>query len=137
MMMFLFAMLVLLKDAGHMNQKKKKRPTFDEIATELKTNPNFIEENVDKEEFFSYAKFIDEAEKSFYQTKSDRKLDEALSNIHELYEIESMKEFKNFNFDLTKFELLPGKIVNNDVYNICEKETLYEKKKNYRFRLEK
>ena len=40
-----------------------------------------------------------------------------------------MKEFKNSNFDLTKFELYPGKIVNNDVYNICEKQTLYEKKK--------
>lgn len=39
-----------MKDAGHMNQKK--RPTFDESATELKANPDFIEENVDKEEFF-------------------------------------------------------------------------------------
>lgn len=50
-----------------------------------------------------------------------------------------MKEFKNSNFDLTKFELYPGKIVNNDVYNICEKQTLYEKKKKKkcRFRLEK
>lgn len=77
-----------------------------------------------RKNFFSNVKFNDEAEKSFIQTKSNRKLDEALSNIHELYEIESTKEFKKLldshsNFELTKID----KIINKDEYNI-----LYEKK---------
>ena len=52
MMMFLFAMLVLLKDAGHMNQKKKKdqhlmklQPSLKQILILLKrmlTRKNFL-----------------------------------------------------------------------------------------------
>ena len=33
-------------------------PTFDEIVHELKTNPEFITESVDKDEYFKYIKYI-------------------------------------------------------------------------------
>ncbi|KAK8889286.1 hypothetical protein M9Y10_034032 [Tritrichomonas musculus] len=42
------------------DQDPKKRPTFEEIVNHMKTNQEFITENVDKEEFLNYIKFTEE-----------------------------------------------------------------------------
>lgn len=41
------------------NQDPTKRLTFEQIKEELKTDPGFIIETVDKEQFFKYVEFID------------------------------------------------------------------------------
>ena len=41
------------------NQEAEKRPTFDEILIELKTNPLFITNEINKEEYFNYIKNIE------------------------------------------------------------------------------
>ena len=41
------------------NQEAEKRPTFDEILIELKANPLFITNEINKEEYFNYIKNIE------------------------------------------------------------------------------
>ena len=47
------------------SQNPKDRPTFEEILQTLKTNPEFITESVDKEEFYQYISTIDNSEITF------------------------------------------------------------------------
>ena len=42
------------------SQNQDERPTFEEIVDKLKKNPDFITENVDKDEFLNYIDYIDE-----------------------------------------------------------------------------
>lgn len=44
------------------------RPDFDQIASELKTNEEFITEQVDSETFYAYVSYIDESPQSFDDT---------------------------------------------------------------------
>lgn len=47
-----------------------KRPTFDEIVELLRTDPNFITDDVDEEEFKNYIKYIDNPSQNFNQGKN-------------------------------------------------------------------
>ncbi|KAK8888320.1 hypothetical protein M9Y10_039386 [Tritrichomonas musculus] len=58
------------------SQDPKERPTFEMIVSDLKTNKNYMTENVDEIEFYNYIKFIDESPKSFDTSKKIRNLPE-------------------------------------------------------------
>lgn len=45
------------------NQDPNQRPSFDDIVNELKTNEDFVQENIDKKEFHQYICFIDDQTK--------------------------------------------------------------------------
>ena len=47
------------------SQQPEDRPSFDEIVLELKTNPRFIPELVDENEFFDYVDYIDDYKTTF------------------------------------------------------------------------
>ncbi|KAK8854434.1 hypothetical protein M9Y10_016996 [Tritrichomonas musculus] len=44
------------------SQDPNKRPSFDEIVTELKTNRDFITDSVNEEDFINYVQYIDESQ---------------------------------------------------------------------------
>lgn len=56
------------------SQNPKMRPTFDEIVTELKTNPDFITDKINKEEYQKYINFIEKSNVSFLSLKKSLKL---------------------------------------------------------------
>lgn len=43
------------------NQNQDQRPTFDFIVNELKTNNDFVKENINKGEFQKYIRFIEDS----------------------------------------------------------------------------
>ncbi|KAK8888432.1 hypothetical protein M9Y10_039502 [Tritrichomonas musculus] len=51
------------------SQSPKDRPTFDEIAEQLKEDPDFITNNVVKEDFYSYIEFIEKSQNAFDSSK--------------------------------------------------------------------
>lgn len=59
------------------SQNPTQRPTFDEIVKKLKTNPNFITENIDYDEFINYTDYIDELllEKKYFCNLNELNID--------------------------------------------------------------
>lgn len=57
------------------SQDVNDRPSFDEIVEELKTNPDFITENVDENEFKKFIELIENYETSFDITNTSFHLD--------------------------------------------------------------
>ena len=51
------------------SQEAKDRPSFDQIVKELKTNPEFITEDVNQDEFYDYVDYIDNYKSTFDITK--------------------------------------------------------------------
>ena len=51
------------------NQKPEKRPTFDQITNEIRTNNKFIIDDVDKDEFDDYVEKADEYKTTFNTSK--------------------------------------------------------------------
>lgn len=47
------------------NEKPSERPTFNQIITKLKNDPKFITDNINKDEYLNYIKYIDEYKSSF------------------------------------------------------------------------
>ena len=95
-----------------------KRMSFDDILHELKTNPDFITEKVNKEEFFNYVKYVD-----------------SNSNDYDLsvfeHEIVDLKPYaKSFSVDMKTINLSRyekekkiGKGSFGTVYTVREKDT--------------
>ena len=59
----------------------KERPTFDEIIYHLKTNSEFINENIDKEEYLNYINFIEKA----LSTKNDLQVDDFIKTTNKTF----------------------------------------------------
>lgn len=57
-----------------------KRPTFDEIIIELKTNQDFLR-GVNKDEYFQYIKFMDDSQKSYESNEIFQSIEK---NLHSL-----------------------------------------------------
>lgn len=56
------------------SQDPEKRPTFEQIKEELKTNPDFITETIDKDQFLDYVEMIDNCDCSFDPQKKFKKV---------------------------------------------------------------
>lgn len=82
------------------------RPTFDQILDELKSNPDFITDTVDEEEFMNYQEYLDSYQSSFNIEKNRIKLEDFLKEKKS--KIEKVKKNES---NLTK---------------IVEKEVIYE-----------
>ncbi|KAK8860760.1 hypothetical protein M9Y10_012426 [Tritrichomonas musculus] len=100
------------------SQEPSDRPTFDEILTELKTNPDFITDDINNDEYQSYIKFIDESPASFEYSHKILQLDEYVKNklnmfyeitlkinFYDIYETETNNICTEYNFcDITNFQ---------------------------------
>ncbi|KAK8839039.1 hypothetical protein M9Y10_032505 [Tritrichomonas musculus] len=76
-------------------QDPKDRPTFDQIEYLLKTEKDFLGENVDKEKFLSYVRSIEESNVDFYSGKKIVQLDDLIrskSRIDESGELNESRE---------------------------------------------
>lgn len=62
------------------SQEPSERPTFDQITDELKTNPDFITDLIDENEYLSYIDYINEYNTSFDSTKKLISFDEFFNN---------------------------------------------------------
>lgn len=62
------------------SQEPSERPTFDQITDELKTNPDFITDLIDENEYLSYIDYINEYNTSFDATKKLISFDEFFNN---------------------------------------------------------
>ncbi|KAK8847912.1 hypothetical protein M9Y10_018960 [Tritrichomonas musculus] len=82
------------------SQEPEKRPTFEEIKEELRSNPEFIIESIDKEKFLDYVEMIDDSCQSFdpfkkFQKVMLPKLSEIETKTSEEKEISDEKETSN------------------------------------------
>ena len=78
------------------SQEPSSRPSFSEIITELKTNPDFITDSVDKETFFEYVAYIDEFNATFDPSRKVKQLDDILQNkLYSFPDIKPSFHFKN------------------------------------------
>lgn len=57
------------------DQDPKKRPSFDQIVEELKTDEDFITEFVEQEDFFDYVEYIENSKTDFDSTKNIIQID--------------------------------------------------------------
>ena len=69
------------------SQEAEKRPTFDQIKNELKTNKKFITDSIDKDQFFDYVEMIDSINCSFDPSKKFKKI--TLGKVEEIESNES------------------------------------------------
>lgn len=69
------------------SHEPENRPTFEEIKEELKNNPEFITEKVDKEKFLNYVEMIDNSRQKFDPSKKFNKV--ILTKEPETEEIET------------------------------------------------
>ena len=110
-----------------------ERPTFDEIVYHLRTNSDFINEKINKEEYYNYIKYIDKTMSSQnneqindfiqYANKTFRKVQ---INFTELYNpFKKNLEANVGSVDLYKFKKLDkiGSGQFGNIYKIIEKET--------------
>ena len=56
------------------SQDPEKRPTFEEIKEDLRNNPEFITDTIDKDQFLDYVEMIDKCECSFDPQKKFKKV---------------------------------------------------------------
>lgn len=78
------------------SENPNERPTFDSIVHQLKNNPEFITEKVNKEEFYNYVKLIDESSNSIEQGKHIQQIDDLIKSRKcvldlDKYKLESKK----------------------------------------------
>lgn len=78
----------------------KDRPTFDEIVNDLKTNEEFILDDVDKEEFLNYIESIENSQISFDANKKFTKIT-VLKKRHHKKDFQN-EDFKNYEEYLNK-----------------------------------
>ena len=62
------------------SEEPKLRPTFEDIITQLKTNKEFLIENIDSIEYYQYIQFIDEFPITFDPTRRINQLDEIIKS---------------------------------------------------------
>ena len=103
-----------------------ERPTFDEILNHLKSNQEFITENVDKKEFQNFIQFIDEIQNKYNKNKEVSELDNFIKTQNQRFRKVKIdyKKFRDFtrqhlrvnlrSSDLTKFS--KQKKIGNEVY---------------------
>lgn len=63
----------------------KMRPTIDEILIELKTNSMFINEKINKDEFYKYVKIIDDSKVSFVSNQELKAFDDIFNSRSHLF----------------------------------------------------
>lgn len=82
-------------------QEPKERPIFDEIVELLRSDPSYITEDVDQEEFDKYVQYIDESKRK--HTNNDDP-----HNLFETIELDSYFYYRNrpkhIDTDLQEFE---------------------------------
>ncbi|KAK8843302.1 hypothetical protein M9Y10_025157 [Tritrichomonas musculus] len=109
----------------------EKRPTFDEIVHTLKTNPDFITENIDKDEFLNYIEYIENSSNS-PESNNTKKFHPVSFDIDHLKELERIRETEEMKsligepfVDLNNYEKcnLISKDENSKIYEVKNKET--------------
>lgn len=76
------------------SQQPENRPTFDEIVEQLKNDPAFITENVDKDDFHSYIEFLDASQSSYDSSKKLVHLSDFNNFNNKTYKKVSLKKMK-------------------------------------------
>ena len=78
------------------SQDPKSRPSFDEILKELRTNEEFISEDVVSKDYYEYIKFIDEFQVTFNESRRINYYDEIIiSKLHTFAIKESYPDLKD------------------------------------------
>lgn len=121
------------------DENPSKRPSFEEIITELRTNPEFITDSVDKEEYQKYIKYIDDSPKLFKSDQKIQQLEEFVNcrlcnydeieikmNLQSIYETETNNILLETKFiNLKNFE--KPKLIYNEreykVFDVLDKNT--------------
>lgn len=55
-----------------------ERPSFEDIQSSLKSDPDFLANNVDKDPFMQYIRYIEESDIFFYSTKQNVKCNDLI-----------------------------------------------------------
>lgn len=73
----------------------EKRPTFAEIVNELKTNPDFITDEIDKDKYFEYVKYVDNFPVSFDENKRNKQLVDIYQSNKEKFTVNNNAYFRS------------------------------------------
>ena len=121
------------------SQKPELRPTFETIVDELRTNPSFITQDVDEDEYRKYIKYIDETPNSFDPLKKLSYVEHSMKrtdikfkernlkiNLGNIYKTELNGIQVEYDFiDIKKYK--KEKLLNfnrkNKIYKISDKQT--------------
>ncbi|KAK8840242.1 hypothetical protein M9Y10_031187 [Tritrichomonas musculus] len=119
------------------SEDPSERPIFKEITNQLKTDPNFITKNVNKEEYFNYVNFVESYSVAFdynYQTNKPEfnviKFEKNFVKVNIYLDSITGTQTKKLSIrikqtDLNKYELIKqvGEGSFGTVFKIREKET--------------
>ena len=72
----------------------KKRPSFDQIVEELKTDEDFITEFVEQEDFFDYVEYIENSKTDFDSTKNIIQIDKFVHRQTDTFKKNSISQLK-------------------------------------------
>lgn len=101
------------------SQNPSERPTFDDIAFELRNNESFVSECVNKDEFFDYVDMIDSLDHSFDSYKKFDKISK--EKVVESSELPN-KDFENFS--VSKFNnlslLMQQSVISHVIFEVSE-----------------
>ena len=96
-----------------------KRPSFDEIVYDLRTNPDYLIDTVNKEEYFEYIKYID----GCFENQNFEEVDIEIDDNSNIPKLNFSINIKTLNLDnYRKIEKI-GKGGFGVVYTVAEKET--------------
>lgn len=102
------------------SEKPQKRPTFDDIVKNLKTNSKFITNSVNKDEFFNYVQFIQNKNRINKPMNSFRKISIDFKSIEKVEETDE-KNFLNLSLFEKQNLIIKGEF--SKIYQIKNKET--------------
>ena len=96
------------------SQLPKDRPSFKTIVEQLKSDPNFITKDVEKDDYYKYIEFIDESQSTFDSTKK-------------IIHISDYIQSKNKTFQKVKIKKHKKKKEEDIMQKITEEEKIVEK----------
>lgn len=103
------------------SQDPEDRPSFEQILFELKTNPDFITEKINKEEFFNYARMIDEYQASFGSSIEPNAIDDIIKKYSVTSKMSDFYLNSTFRPDSDEFK----KIENYKIIELFKKTNFY------------
>ena len=103
------------------SQDPEDRPSFEQILFELKTNPDFITEKINKEEFFNYARMIDEYQASFGSSIEPKAIGDIIKKYSVTSKISDFYLSSTFRPDSDEFK----KIENYKIIELFKKTNFY------------